>query len=401
MIVNNKYRIAVLNSHPIQYFAPMYSYINKHSELVEIVALYGSDFGMSGNIDPGFSRNIKWDVELLQGYEAIFLGTLGKKRAPKYFFSLINPGVWNEIRSGKYDAIWMHGYNHAYYFIAYLAAKSKGLPIFFRGETHCGLKRTKWRALAHNFFVRIFFKNIDAFLSIGTANALYYKSNGVSNEKIIMVPYSVDNQRFIEEVKESVDTREFTREDLGIPSGMPIILFASKFTERKNPADLITAASILRDRGYIFCLLMVGSGELEDQLRTMVSSLEIPHVIFTGFINQTKLPEIYAFSDMFVLPSSQEPWGLVINEAMCAGLPIIASSEVGCINDLVHEGENGYIVNPNQPLKLAQALEKILNLDPIRMKTMGKKSLEIIQTWSYEECKIGIDSAVKFVRSKN
>ncbi len=399
MLMKDKCRIAVLNSHPIQYFAPMYSYINEHSKSIEIVAIYGSDFGLSDNVDPGFSKVIKWDVDLLRGYKAIILGAPNRKLAPKGFFSLINLKIWGEIRSGKYDALWMHGYNHAYYFIAFLAAKSKRLPILFRGETHLGLKRSKWKTVAHNIFAWIFFKNIDVCLSIGTANALYYKSHGVPDEKIVSVPYAVDNARFINESKELVEGRGFTRESLGIPHELPVILFASKFTKRKNPADLIIAASILKDKGYQFWVLMVGSGELEGCLKELALKRNISNIVFTGFINQTKLPELYALSDIFVLPSAQEPWGLVVNEAMCSGLPIVASSEVGCVNDLVHEGINGYIVEPNQPLELSQALEKILNVEQMRLKMMGQKSLEIIQSWSYEECKNGIEVAIQRVKA--
>src|SRR5579863_6352240 len=87
-------RIAVLNSHPIQYFAPLYAYLNATPDL-EVTTLYLSDFSIRGGRDAGFAQNVKWDLDLLAGYPSVFLGERAHMRAPRGFWSLIAPQVWN------------------------------------------------------------------------------------------------------------------------------------------------------------------------------------------------------------------------------------------------------------------------------------------------------------------
>src|SRR5438270_13372792 len=91
-------RIAVLNSHPIQYFAPLYAYLNAAPDL-EVTALYLSDFSIRGGKDVGFDCDVKWDVDLLRGYQSIFLGEAALKREPEGFWSLIAPQVLRRLRS--------------------------------------------------------------------------------------------------------------------------------------------------------------------------------------------------------------------------------------------------------------------------------------------------------------
>ena len=105
-------RIAVLNSHPIQYFAPLYIYLNKSPDL-EVTALYLSDFSIRGGKDAGFGREVKWDVDLLAGYRSVYLGKAAQRREPAGFWSLVAPQVWNELHSGRYDVLWLHGHNYA------------------------------------------------------------------------------------------------------------------------------------------------------------------------------------------------------------------------------------------------------------------------------------------------
>ena len=124
----DKVRIAILNSHPIQYFAPLYAYLNAAEDL-EVTALYCSDFSLRGGNDAGFNRSVKWDVDLTAGYKSVFLGRRAKVRVPGGFFSLIVPEIWREVRSGKYDVLVLHGHAYAADLIALLAAKSKGLPV--------------------------------------------------------------------------------------------------------------------------------------------------------------------------------------------------------------------------------------------------------------------------------
>jgi len=126
MTASRPFRLAVVNSHPIQYFAPLYAYLNRDPEL-EVTALYCSDFSLRGGVDPGFKQVVTWDVDLLEGDRHVFLGERAKRRSIGGFWSLVRPEVWGEIRSGRYDAVWLHGYGYAAYVLASLAAKKRRL----------------------------------------------------------------------------------------------------------------------------------------------------------------------------------------------------------------------------------------------------------------------------------
>ena len=329
-----KKRIAVVNSHPIQYFAPLYAYLNS-SDSLAITVLYCSDLSLRGGLDPGFRQAVTWDVDLLSGYEARFLGEKAKTRTPGGFWSLVCPEIWGELRTGRYDAVILHGHNYAVNLLALLAAKICGTQVFMRGETHLGLKRNSARQFIRKPLMNLLYRLCDRCLAIGTANEEFYRAMGVPTEKIVRVPYTVDNQRFIAESSLSNDKREQVLEKLGVTSDEPVVLFVSKFQKRKHPDDLLEAIAMLRDRGFKCNVLMVGSGEMQGELETFVKTLNLENIFFPGFVNQSELPYIYGASDVFVLPSENEPWGLIVNEVMCAGLPVVIADEVGCVPDLV------------------------------------------------------------------
>lgn len=395
MTARRPFRLAVVNSHPIQYFAPLYAYLNRDPEL-ELTALYCSDYSLRGAVDPGFKQQVKWDVDLLSGYHHVFLGERAKRRSISGFFSLICPGIWREIRSGRYDAIMLHGYAYAAFVLAFLAAKSRGLPVFVRSETHLGLQRPGWRRRLRDVILRLAYRRVAGCLSIGSANRAYYRTLGVPDAKIFDVPYTVDTERFIAAASLTPEQRREVREKYGLRSDQTVVLYASKFMRRKHPDDVVEAMARLQHEGIRATLLLVGTGELETRLREQVAELGIADVVFGGFVNQAELPRVYAASDIFVLPSESEPWGLIVNEVMCASLPVIVSDEVGCVPDLVLDNVNGRHMHAGDVDSLTAALRDLL-ADQQTREAMGRKSLEIIQSWSYAQCHQGIRAAIASV----
>src|SRR6266568_3991028 len=198
-------RIAVLNSHPIQYFAPLYAYLNRAPDL-EVTALYLSDFSIRGGRDSGFGQDVKWDVDLLGGYRSVFLGDAARTREPGGFWSLVVPQVWNELRSGSYDVLWLHGHNYAANLIALTAAKSAGLPVMMRGETHLSLPCGRIKSVLRRLVIGTLYRLCDRVLAIGSANAAFYRAMGVPKDKIFLVPYPVENERFVRAAR--LDSRQ-------------------------------------------------------------------------------------------------------------------------------------------------------------------------------------------------
>ena len=189
--------------------------------------------------------------------------------------------------------------------------------------------------------------------------------------------------------------REDFRRELQLEPGRPIILFASKLQARKRCGDLLEAFLKLSStpmdgpRPY---LLIIGDGEKRAELEQRARSATPGDIRFLGFQNQTALPAFYDLCDVFVLASVHEPWGLVINEVMNAARPVIVSTDVGCQKDLVEDGVNGYVVEPGSYHELAAGLKQIL-ADPAATRKMGLKSLEKIESYSFEQNVAGLSAS--------
>jgi glycosyltransferase involved in cell wall biosynthesis len=388
----HKLRIAFVNTHPIQYFAPLYAYLNRSGGFA-ITALYLSDFSVRGSFDRAFGQAVKWDIDLLSGYNARFVEGANLRDEPQGFFSIIAPQIWREVSRGGFDALVVHGHTPAAALIAVAAARWTGLPVFGRGETHLGLSRGSLKRLARKSLLRTFYRRLSGVLAIGSANAAFYRAMGVPEERIFSMPYTVDNTRFAEGSRLSERERKRVRVDLGVLDNDPIVLYAAKLQVRKRPDDLLRAAARLNARGVRFHLVMVGSGEMAAVLMDLAARLQLENVHFHGFVNQSALPQIYGATDVFVLPSENEPWGLAVNEAMCAGLPIVASAEVGCVADLVQSRVNGQIFAAGDVEGLENALHPIL-VDTETRQRMSTASRAIISRWSYAECATGLQAAL-------
>ncbi len=386
------HRIAFLNTHPIQYLAPLYAYLNRAEDL-DVTALYLSDFSIRGEMDRQFGQAVKWDIDLLEGYETRFVGRNARTNRIGGFWSMAPLELWSEIRRGRYDALVIVGHNLAAFHIALWAAKASRTPVFMRSDAHPGLKRSGWRARLHAPAMRLLYNAFDGAFAVGSANAAYYRAMGIPEDRIFNVPYAVDNDRFAAMADISPEERRALRASWGFTDDRPIIVFASKFTARKRPGDLMQACANLCEDGHRFHLLMIGRGEMEAELRGLAATLPDGLVSFTGFMNQSELPRAYAASDIFCLPSESEPWGVVVNEAMAAGLPVVASREIGSVQDLVRDGENGHTFQAGDVQGLAASLERLIS-GPARRAQMANASRQIIGQWSYAECLDGVRAAM-------
>jgi len=379
-------KIAYLVSHPIQYQAPMLKYIASNSD-VDLEVLFQTDMSVTGYKDEEFNKKIYWDIPLLEGYKFKFLKTFSWDRNKLSFFSPICLSIYSVIKNGNYDCIWIHGWGSFTNIMAILVAKKLNIKILMRGENGIHIPK---RSHPLNFFKRKIllhlFKKIDFFLAIGTFNAKFYESYGIDRSKIIWMPYAVDNAFFQKWSSHYNSLVRIEKTKLGIDNEANIILYASKLTRRKNPLDLLLAYKNLikttpNDHPY---LLFVGSGEMELELKRIVKIYNLDRVRFLGFMNQNELPKYYELCDVFVLPSSTEQWGLVINEVMNHSKPVIVSDEVGCGPDLIENNVNGFIFKCGDVSQLEICLSKLLAND-IKKNQMSASSYQKINQWSFKQ----------------
>jgi glycosyltransferase involved in cell wall biosynthesis len=390
-------RVAFVNSHPIQYFAPLYAAINRSADL-EAVPIYLTDHSLRGGFDVGFKQPVTWDIDLLAGTDPIFVRH-AKTSDPGQGLKLLAPDIWSIVRRGNFDALVVHGFVFGANHIAVAAAKSAGIPTLVRGETHLGLRSRAKQGRLRTALVKAMYRRFDGFLAIGSANRAFYRSLGIEEERIFHFPYTVDNNRMMQAARMDPAEREAIRARHGLTPGRPAVLFASKFDPRKHADDLVRACARLAEEGVAHDLVLAGAGQMEGELRALAAAHPMLKVVFTGFINQRELPGLMGACDLFVLPSENEPWGLIINEAMCAGLPIVASQEIGAVADLVHDGENGHVFDAGDVEGLAGALRPILTDAALRAR-MGERSLEIIGGWSYAEAEAGLRAAIDDLQAR-
>ncbi len=388
-------RLAYLVTHPIQYQAPLLRRLAREPGL-DLTVFFCSDFTTRKFLDPSFGRVIDWDVPLLKGYPHEFLRALGGRERVS-FWRPCNYGLGRSLKEGRFDVLWIHGYNRWFHWVAIRSAKRLGLKVLIRDEaTLVSARRSIGKRLLKAGFFMGLNRLVDGFLAIGSLNREYYRHYGIPEEKIFWMPYAVDNGFFQAEARKAGARREEWRRELGLAPARPVILFLSKLEPRKRPADLLAAfihlsrQAVLAEPPY---LLFVGEGEQRQPLEELARGMGLEGVRFLGFKNQTELPAYYDLCDVFVLPSVAEPWGLVVNEAMNAGKAVIVSDQVGCGPDLVRNGENGYTFPCGDIPALAAALQGVL-ADPVHCRRLGQKSREIISQWGFEEDLRGLKNAL-------
>lgn len=384
-----KHHIYFVVTHPIQYFVPLYSILANQPN-IKLKVLYLSEDTIRTGYDKQFGIKFTWDIPLLEGYDYVFLPnrTFYKKSSGgilRYF----NPSIFRYLISQPPGIVVFSGWNSLSEILGFLIVKCTKHRAAIRCDAPAlkeGFK-SGWKAKLRKFILgKILFPLfIEKFIYIGKQNYLFYKEFNISDDKLIYSPFSVDNSRFLKEVSASQDAT--LRHRLGLSEDNFVILFTGKLIGIKRPMDLVYAFQKLPVEGKK--LLIVGDGELKQQIEQYVAQEKIENVILAGFINQTDLPNYYHVADVLVLPSSSETWGLSVNEAMAAGLAIIVSDSVGCGDDLVVEGVNGYIYPTGEVDALTDALVHVCE-DAKGERRMSKASLKIIQNYTLENTAQGI-----------
>lgn len=388
-------RLAVVISHPIQYYAPWFRQLTRQPGLA-LQVFYLWDFGVSLQRDRGFGQEIQWDVPLLEGYDHIFVANAARDPGTQYAIGLDNPTLVGELLHWRPDAVLLFGYAYLSHLRLLLDPRLWGVPLILRGDSHQLAPRLGLKPLLAQLLRRLIFRRFAAGLPVGQANATWMISSGIPRQRQFFAPHAVDNARFQAAAPEAEAAALQWRRQQGITSQAPVVLFAGKFETKKRPLDLLEAFAALRHPSAV--LVFVGAGALENDLKRQAASLGAGRVIFQGFQNQCAMPSTYALADLVVLPSygAGETWGLCINEAMNLARPVIVSSHVGCGPDLVIPGKTGWIVPAGDVSALRACLAEAL-ADTQRLKVMGQKARARIDRYSYSEATAGLMAALRAV----
>lgn len=213
----------------------------------------------------------------------------------------------------------------------------------------------------------------------GTRQAAYLKDLGFCESDIARLYDVVDNDYFAQQSDHCLN------QQLLEPANLPkrYFLYVGRLAPEKNIDGLIRAFARYRECGGLWSLVIVGGGPLEQDLQQQVLAKGLSsYVHFEGLKNTRDIVVYYAFAQWFILPSWREPWGLVVNEAMASGLPVLLSDRCGCSDDLLEQGGNGYVFDPTQEEALVRLLLRISKLTEEQRQRMGRRSREIISHYA-------------------
>lgn len=402
--MKDRVRLAYVVSHPIQYQAELLRRIAAEPG-IDLRVLYCSDFSLRSYKDAGFGVSVEWDIPLTEGYASTILPRWRDTSKPSPTRP-ISRGFLREFLKGvdgkPFDALWVHGYSTVNAMHAMFAAKALGMPVLLRTDSWLGERpRTANKLRMKRLFFDALKTLVHGILAVGQRNALYWEHYFGKDFPIFLMPYAVDNAYFARKTAEATPTRAQLQAELGLDPTRPVILYASKLIIRKNADQLLEAfLQLLSSSSVKPYLLFVGDGELRESLEKRVAEADAQDdVIFTGFRNQSELPRFFDLSSVFVLPARHEAYGLIVNEAMAAGLPVVVSTDIGCADDLVRNGENGYVYPVGDVDALRDALAKTML--PGERERMGQRSREIIAGWGYDEDIVALKQALRTLTGKS
>lgn len=370
-------KLAVITTHPIQYYAPLFRRL-AGGDVLDVHVFYGWEGPSTGDYDPGFEEEVTWDIPLLEDYPYTFVENEASDPGSHHFRGIVTPRLVSAIENWGPDAVLLFGWNY-WSHLGALRHFSGRVPIFFRGDSTLLDERLGPRQWARRIFLRWVYSYVDVVLYVGQNNRDYFKAHGLSDEQLAWVPHAIDNDRFANPEGDAEQEARSWRRELGIPEEACAVVFAGKLSKKKAP-DLLLNAFCCLDASDTH-LVVAGSGPLGDDLRTDFGGH--PRIHFVGFQNQSRMPVVYRLGDIFVLPSlgPGETWGLALNEAMACGRAVVASDKVGAAPDLIEPGENGFIVPAGEVESLAEALRRLIENDEERRR-MRTVSRERIQDWS-------------------
>jgi glycosyltransferase involved in cell wall biosynthesis len=383
------HRLAIVASHVIQYQDPFFRRLAADRD-VDLTVFYCSRAGAEVYRDEDMGTSLRWDIDLLQGYRHVFLRNFGRGDG---YARLINPGIVTKV--ARFDAVLlMLGWGTITSLLAIVACRVTGTPFLLYGDSSFPPEVKNWRDRVRAAFLRGVFRLASGFMVSGVLNAEYYAHYGASRERFFLLPWAIDNERFAEASRFVPGEREAMRASFGIAPEQIAFVFSAKLVARKDPMTLLRALAQMqqRDRAVV---VFLGNGELRDALETFARDENL-NVRFAGFVNQADLPKHYAMCDAFVLPSTYEPRGAVINEAMACGLPVVVTDRCGSLGDIVLDGENAFVYPAGDATALAHAMDALMD-DALRAR-MGQRSREIIATWDYARGVEGVKNALESLR---
>lgn len=355
---NTPNRLAVLITHPVQYFKPVFQALAAYEDL-KVKVFFGCNHGVKPSLDPDFGVSFAWDSAPTAGFDHCFLSEspLANLAKPATAIQLAWKGC-AQIRKWKADAVLIFAYSPLFITASTLMLAANGEKLLLRADgTDRAFQRGPWKSLLKDQLLRRYYCLFSQIFPIGSDSNDHFARLGVPPQRRKAVPFAVDVEYFQRQVEHWMPQRNELRRALQIPATAEVLLSVGKLTPVKGPLLLAKALALLpAERKRQLWLVVVGDGPLRGAFAAAIEEQLPCRSCFVGFQNQSQLGRYYAVADTLVFPSVQgETWGLVVNEALQFGLRVVASDHPGCARDLL--GVAPHRLFPSgDPQALAQAL---------------------------------------------
>jgi len=386
-------KVAVIISHPIQHFCPLFVNYAKSTEW-KIKVFFASSVGLNIYLDRDFHKEIQWPNLNLSHFDHVFLNN---GETLPINSKLYAEDLERQLNNYEPNAVLIFGYIQKLQRQAYKWAKSNKKKIFYFSDSELRHHRPWYKKFVKNIILNTYYKNIDAFLTIGDANEAYYRSYGVPDYKLFRSAYPIDVQVFEEAYKNKKQLNVELRQNFSISDKDVVISVVGKFVSWKRQIDIIKAISLLDDKYDNIKLFIIGSGMKEEFLKNEAKKIKNNKIIFTDFTVPNDLSKYYAATDIYIHPAEKEPHSVAISEAIYMGCPIIISDKCGSYgpNDDVQNSYNGFVYHCGNIDELAQAIEH-LSINTKLKNYFGANSRKIALNSQYLTHTIGLKKVLIF-----
>lgn len=332
---------------------------------------------------------IRFDYEILKG-RVLF------ERRHREFPRFWNPNILRELYRFRPSLIVLGGYHHPTSYAVWGYAKRYRTKLYLWCESNLNDHSSK--ALFIEYLKKTFIRSCDGYLVPGRASLAYLKSYGVDEKDVIMAPNSADTEFFSNDIVEKDGQggqirRQFEKE---MPLAKFNLLFVGRLSPEKGFPFALEVLERLQGADLDVGLVVVGDGPFRSKYEALATEKRLKHVLFLGFKQPRELPYYYRMGDLLIMPSTSEPWGLVVNEAMTCGIPVLCSPKVGAAQDLVIEDSTGFQC---ESVEVYESHIRELVGNPLKRKEMGKNCREIIKKFTPQACGAGFANAFRKVSS--
>jgi len=301
---------------------------------------------------------------------------------------------WSALEQTNPDVVAVNGWNNFGSLITADCCVRRAIPMIVMSESaRQDELRTWWKEMIKRRIVNLY----SAALVGGKRHVEYLVELGMPRERIFVGYDVVDNEYFRQRAEEVRSQKSEVREKYRLPENY--FLASARFIEKKNLPRLIRAYAEYREKPELtgsapWDLVLLGDGPLRETLNSQLSTLNLhANVHLPGFKRYDELPVYYALAKAFVHASTTEQWGLVVNEAVASGLPVIVSDRCGCVPELVNG--NGFTFDPFNEQQLAELLLRVALLRDDDRKSLGNASCKIAANFAPDRFGEGLEQAAQ------